>query len=143
VRAGQLDTFPAPPNPTARPLQQSSLPDNLCAALRWELDDESTGKSYFEWVDVKSYESAGVWDDSSGLACLVIRARYEGEDDEPMHLLYEDHRMDHDDEKIGKDCRWVVKTVGKGGHLVKEGNVVVCNRPTQPPPVRAKVAKEK
>ena len=90
---------------------------------------------------IREYESAGVWRDTTGMPCLVIRAKYK-EKGEPAeyatHMLYEATRRPTEAAVYKDDLQslWVVHSVGTGGHLSKAGQKVLCDGPCRgPPPV--------
>ena len=97
-------------------------------------DEDDAKEETFNFYEVEEYESAGVWRDSEGKPCLVIQARYEGEADAAVHMLYEESRRTKlpKDSQTTQSCLWVVMDAGRGGHLsgsMNHKHGVKCNNP--------------
>lgn len=86
------------------PAQHNTVPS------RW-LDDDDVIRLY----EVKEYESAGVWIESSGEPCLVIYASFEDGTD-CMRLLYAGQLVKREKD-VSAEGQWLLLDVGSGEHL--------------------------
>lgn len=77
---------------------------------RW-LDDDDVIRLY----EVKEYESAGVWIESSGEPCLVVWASFEDGTD-CMRLLYAGQLVKREKD-VTAEGQWLILDVGSGEHL--------------------------
>jgi hypothetical protein len=67
--------------------------------------EDRHGARRVQLFEIGGYESAGVWIDSTGAPCLVIRARLR-DDSHAMLLLYEKTKLCYD-EKAVAEGQWM------------------------------------
>lgn len=84
------------------PYGPKPYPHKLDRRCRY-IDDNDTVTLY----EILSYESAGLWVDSAGSACLPIMAVFE-DDEREMRLLYSD-KFCKDAKSVTEETEWICR----------------------------------